>query len=81
MGVTTPISVPTIPFPVICLATLEREEARSPACWARFRDLMHAAQDGWADPDPRPGPDPVQAVEVVNDTAIALPPLVPMTIT
>lgn len=47
----------------IRISTLEQEEARNPACWTWFRDLMHAAQEGWADPDPRPGPDALRAVE------------------
>lgn len=47
----------------ITISTLEREEARNPSCWTRFRDLLHAAREGWVDPDPRPVPDPAQAVE------------------
>lgn len=42
----------------ITITTLEHEEARDPSCWTRFGELYHAVQAGWADPDPRPAPDP-----------------------
>jgi mycothiol synthase len=42
----------------VTITTLEREEAREPSCWTRFRDLLRAAQEGWVSPDPRPEPDP-----------------------
>lgn len=47
----------------ILITTLERAEVVDPRCWQRFRDLHHAAQDGWADPDPRPEPDPAWTTE------------------
>jgi GNAT superfamily N-acetyltransferase len=45
----------------IVVSTLEREEAREPLCWARFRDLHLVAQDGWVSPDSRPAPDPARS--------------------
>jgi GNAT superfamily N-acetyltransferase len=46
----------------IRVTTLRDEEPREPACWERLADLHHAAQDGWADPDPGP-PGPPLTVE------------------
>jgi GNAT superfamily N-acetyltransferase len=43
--------------------TLEQVLDRDPLCWQRFAELLHAAQEGWADPDPRADPEPVRPTE------------------
>ena len=40
--------------------TLAEAERSDPECWHRLCELYGAAQEGWADPDPRPGPTGMQ---------------------
>ena len=57
----------------ITITTLGAETRRDPACWTRFRDLSHAASEGWPDPDPRPGPPSLDDTDVVRRRVEALP--------
>lgn len=47
----------------VTITTLAAELARDPLSWTKFRDVHHAAEEGWEDPDPRPVPDPPQSPE------------------
>jgi GNAT superfamily N-acetyltransferase len=38
------------------LTSLAEEERRNPGCRRELREVFAAAQEGWRDPDPRPGP-------------------------
>ena len=40
----------------IAIAPLRELERSDRQCWERLRDVHHATQDGWRDPDPRPSP-------------------------
>jgi len=57
----------------ITITTLGAETRRDPACWPRFRDLRHAASEGWPDPDPRPGPPSLDDTDALRRRVEALP--------
>jgi len=58
-------------FELITLAEAERLDRD---CWRRLWQLYAAAQEGWADPDPRPGPIAPMSFEAFIARAAELPP-------
>jgi GNAT superfamily N-acetyltransferase len=42
----------------VAIAPLRELERGDAHCWERLRDVLHAAQDEWRDPDPRAEPSP-----------------------
>jgi GNAT superfamily N-acetyltransferase len=58
-------------FALTTLADLQRED---PQCWRKLWALYGAAQEGWADPDPRPGPIQPPSYEAFLARAAELPP-------
>jgi len=58
-------------FALTTLADLHRED---PQCWRKLWALYGAAQEGWADPDPRPGPIQPLSYEAFLARSAELPP-------
>ena len=58
-------------FELITLAEAERRDAD---CWRRLWRLYAAVQEGWADPDPRPGPIVPMTFEAFIARSAELPP-------
>jgi len=56
------------------LATLADAQRHDPECWRKLWALYGAAQEGWADPDPRPGPLQPLSYEAFLARAAELPP-------
>jgi GNAT superfamily N-acetyltransferase len=58
-------------FALTTLADLQRED---PQCWRKLWALYGAAQEGWADPDPRSGPSQPMSYEAFLSRVAEFPP-------
>jgi GNAT superfamily N-acetyltransferase len=56
------------------LTTLADARRRDPECWRKLWSLYTAVQEGWADPDPRPGPAQPLSYEAFLARVAELPP-------